>query len=340
MNQLKVIFPLIQGDSGSDIFTHNLKSGLNRKSVTADIQYLPPWSGFIPSLGGRLCDSSGYDLTHANTWNGYAFRGTNPLVLTCHLMVFDPAYDHYRSLSQRLYHSLIFQYEKQGFSVADNVICISQDMQKKIEEIYGYSDSLLIYNGIDNTIFKPETIDKLSLCKKYGIPPDKRILFFSGNPTRRKGGDLLPDIMNELGDDYVLVLTGGLRERGKYCYPNILIVGKVELIDLISLYNLSDLFLFPTRLEGFCLSILEAMACGKPIVTTNTSSLPEQVVEGKGGFLCPIDDVKAYADAVRHLAEDENLSARMGRFNRQRILDMFTLEKMTNEYVNVYTKII
>jgi glycosyltransferase involved in cell wall biosynthesis len=99
------------------------------------------------------------------------------------------------------------------------------------------------------------------------------------------------------------------------------------------------MLLFPTRLEGFCLSILEAMSCGIPVVTTNTSSLPEQIFDGKGGYLCPVDDVKAYAEAIRHLAEDENLRSRMGRFNRQRVLDHFTIEKMTQEYIKVYRKI-
>ena len=53
-----------------------------------------------------------------------------------------------------------------------------------------------------------------------------------------------------------------------------------------------------------------------------------------------MDDVKAYADAIRHIAEDENLRVRMGRFNRQRVLDMFTLEKMTENYIKVYNRII
>jgi glycosyltransferase involved in cell wall biosynthesis len=336
---LKIIFPLAKAGSGSDIFTYNLVSGLNNSSIHADIQDLPKWSGYIPSFMGKMCNSTGYDIIHANTWNGYAFSDPLPLVLTCHLVVFDPAYSHYRSLSQRLYHSLIYRYEKESFAVADIAVCISQNMQTKVEEIYGYSDSILVYNGVDESIFKPENYDKSSLCIKFGIPSDKKILFFSGNPTRRKGGDLLPGIMNELGDDYVLLLTGGLREKGSFHLPNIMTMGKMTLGDLILLYNISDVFLFPTRLEGCCLSILEAMACGAPVVTTNTSSMPEQIIDGKGGYLCPMDDVSAFVEAIRHLAEDEELRARMGRFNRQRILDHFTLEKMTREYLKVYRKI-
>ena len=53
-----------------------------------------------------------------------------------------------------------------------------------------------------------------------------------------------------------------------------------------------------------------------------------------------MDDVKAYADAIHYIAEDENLRVRMGRFNRQRVLDMFNLEKMTESYIKVYNRII
>lgn len=340
MKHFNILFPIIQAGSGSDIFTYNLVSGLKKASIPATIKYLPSWSGYLPSFSKKFCDTYGYDLIHANTWNGYAFSGANPLVLTCHLVVFDPRYDQYRSFSQRLYHTLIYQYEKQGFRVADEVICISQDMQNKIEEIYGYSDSHLIYNGVDESLFKPETGDKTVLCKRFGLPPDKKILFFSGNPTRRKGGDLLPGIMNELGDDYVLVLTGGLREKREFRNPNIITIGKLRLQDLISLYNISDIFLFPTRLEGFCLSILEAMSCGVPVVSTNTSSLPEQIIDGKGGVLCPMDDVYAFKEAVRYLAEDEEMRKRMGNYNRQRVVDFFTQKRMTDEYVKVYKKLL
>jgi len=289
---------------------------------------------------GKICKSADYDIIHANSWNGYAFSGLKPLVLTCHLVVSDPTYTHYRTLSQHMYHSLIYKFEKQGFSVADKTICISQDMQKQIEQIYGHSDSLLIYNGVDESVFKPEIFDRQSLCKKFGIPPEKKILFFSGNPTKRKGGDLLPGIMDELGDEYVLALTGGLRQERASNNPNVITVGKVGLCELISLYNLSEIFLFPTRLEGFCLSILEAMSCGKPVVSTNTSSLPEQIINGRGGILCPMDDVPAFAEAVRYLTENEDLTKKMGDYNRQRVLDFFTQKRMTDEYIKVYKKLL
>ena len=337
---MNILFPLVRAGSGSDIFTYNLVTGLNNLSVHADVQYLPGWTGYVPSLMGRICRPEGYDLIHANTWNGFSFKGLLPVVVTEHLIVHDPFFNKYKSVPQRIYHSKIFYDERRSIFNSDVVVNISRYTQEKMKEIYGYDDSVLIYNGIDEGLFKPLNMDDLQFRKKYNLPTGKKILLFSGNPTIRKGGDLLPRIMKEVGDEYILLMTGGLRKEHVQTGQNVISLGKLTLSELIEVYNACELFLFPTRLEGFCLSVLEAMSCGLPVVTTNVASLPEQIIDGKGGFLCRMDDVKAYADAIHYIAEDENLRVRMGRFNRQRVLDMFTLEKMTENYIKVYNRII
>jgi glycosyltransferase involved in cell wall biosynthesis len=335
----KILFPVIQAGSGTDIFTYNLVSGLNATSMTAIIQYIPGWSGYIPPIMGKWCNTKDINIIHANTWSGFAFKRDKPLVVTEHLLVHDYGFKRYKTLSQRLYHSLIYQYEKRSINAADTVVCISEYMQNKIEEIYGYSDSILIYNGIDNTCFKPISITEIPLDVNISISPQKKILFFSGNTTIRKGGDLLPKIMNELGDDYLLLMSGGLRQNEKIKSRNIISVGKLSLQDLVKMYNYADIFLFPTRLEGFGLSVAEAMACGKPIVTTDCSSMPELVIDGKGGFLCEMDNVKDFADSIRILAEDSGLRRQMGTFNRARVIEKFSLDRMVQEYITVYKKL-
>ena len=84
---MNILFPLVRAGSGSDIFTYNLVSGLNNLSVHADVQYLPGWTGYVPSLMGRICRPEGYDLIHANTWNGFSFTKIKPTVVTAHSAV-------------------------------------------------------------------------------------------------------------------------------------------------------------------------------------------------------------------------------------------------------------
>lgn len=336
---MKILFPLAKADSGSDVFTYNLVSGLNNSSIRADIQNLPKWSGYIPSIMGKMCKPAGYDIIHANTWNGFAFAGLSPVVVTEHLLVHDPIFYPYKSVYQRLYHSKIFYDERKTIFNSDLVVSISRYSQKKMEEVFEYDDSVLIYNGIDEDLFKPINTDHSQLRKKFNLPTEKKILLFSGNPTVRKGGDLLPLIMKKLGNDYVLLMTGGLRKGHIRTGQNIISLGKLTLQELIEVYNLGELFLFPTRMEGFCLSILEAMSCGMPVVSTDVASLPEQVIDGKGGFLCPMNDIRAYANAVRYITEDESIRRKMGIFNRNRVLSEFNLTQMTEKYVKIYKQI-
>lgn len=333
---MNILFPLIKAGSGSDIFSHNLVSGLKNSSINANIQNFPFWTVFFPQIANKLQKLKDFDLIHTNSWIGYGFKKDIPTITTEYHVVHDPLFRPYLSRLQRLYYCHIFLNEQKSLACADKITSISKYTHKQLERIFGYSDSEMIYCGIDTTIFSPLLVSKDELQ----IDEKKSVLLFVGNHLRRKGSDLLEPIMKELGDDYILLTTSGLRTENKIKFNNIRSLGKLDLKGLVRAYNLCDILLFPSRLEGFGLTVAEAMACGKPVVTTDCSSLPELVIDGKGGYLCPMDDVSAFAEAIRHLAEDENLRARMGRFNRQRVLDMFTIERMTKEYIRLYRKLI
>lgn len=332
---MRVLFPLVSAHSGSDVFVSNLVSGLNTSSVKAKIQHLPEWSGYIPSLTRRLFNSSEYDIIHANTWTGYGFKRNQPLVVTEYHVTHDPLLKPYTTFSQRTFYRHIFRCEQKSLDSADQVTTISRYTQKKLKEIFGYSDSHMIYCGIDTSLFSPAEVQK----KDLNIDETTTVLLYVGNHLRRKGADLLEPIMNKLGDDFLLLTTSGLRTKGTHLSKNIRPLGKTGIRDLVRAYNLCDILLFPSRLEGFGLCVAEAMACEKPVITTNGSSLPELVEQDKGGILCDIDDVAGFAEAVRYLAEDENLRAQMGGYNRQRVLERFTREKMAHEYVTLYSQL-
>lgn len=330
---MKILFEQIKGGSGVDVWTNSLSKELTKQDITSSVAFYPSYYLFFPYvLKFENKRESNYDVIHCNTWDGFAFKTNVPMVVTDHHVVHDSALHQYKTFAQKMYHRFVFEYEKSSLKVADAVTCVSNYTKQKLEEIFGYYDSKVIYNGIDTNIFKPKSVKKES----YGIDEGKTILFFVGNLSRRKGADLLPKIMGKLGDDFLLLTTSGLRKDLKRELKNIKTIGRLSEKELVNVYNLGDIFLFPSRSEGFGLTVAEAMACGKPVVTTNCSSLPELVVDGKGGFLCEMDDVKDFADNIELLAEDENLRMKMGEFNRKRVLERFTLEKMGAEYLKIY----
>ena len=163
------------------------------------------------------------------------------------------------------------------------------------------------------------------------------VLFFSGNPSHRKGADLFVPVMKQLGSDYELRATGGLRGTSPlFDAPNIRCLGRLSEDELIRQIDQADISFQPSRREGFGLSILEAMACGKPVVSSNVSAIPEVLEHEKGGYLCEPGSADQLVAAIRKLAHSETLRSQMGRFNRRVVEQKFTLERMAQAYHTLY----
>jgi glycosyltransferase involved in cell wall biosynthesis len=100
----------------------------------------------------------------------------------------------------------------------------------------------------------------------------------------------------------------------------------------------ADAFLFPTeRDEAFGLVLAQAMACARPVVASRTGAITEVVGEsGEYGMLIPPGDVAALAQAMRTLQGDEQLRRRLGKAGRRRVLEEYTIERMTERTLAVY----
>jgi glycosyltransferase involved in cell wall biosynthesis len=101
-----------------------------------------------------------------------------------------------------------------------------------------------------------------------------------------------------------------------------------------------DIVAVPSRAEAFGLIALEGMLSRRPVVACAVGGLPEVVDDGVTGMLVPPDDVDALADALRTLADDAALRARMGDAGRRRALDRFSLEAMTRSYESLYDDLV
>jgi glycosyltransferase involved in cell wall biosynthesis len=96
----------------------------------------------------------------------------------------------------------------------------------------------------------------------------------------------------------------------------------------------------PSAREGFGLCVAEAMACGLPVVAADAGALPELVVEGQGGHICAIDDVSAFATAIRSISDDRARASRMGAFNRARAEERFGAVAMARQYQSLFQAVL
>jgi len=343
---LRPLYLSPRGRGGVDFGIQNIVRSVRRHGAPdAQLLQLPELYNFAPSLIQRGLPRDwhrGFDILQGRSRVGFALRVPGkPLVTTVHHLTTDPELQPYSSFQQRLFYRLIeSRYDGWSIRDADAVVCVSRYTQRQVEQTYGRRDTVLIYDGMDSEVFVPPP---MGLRRDDGLPPrPERIrLLFIGNRTRRKGFDLLPQIMDRLPDDYVLYYNGGFQDTGVLPqHPRMVNIGRPDRPGLVAAYQSCDMMLFPSRLEGFGIAPAEAMLCGRPVVTTNIAALPEVVDEGENGFFCPRDDVAAYAERVRRLGEDAALRRRFGEHGREKVVRSFGYDQLAGGLLAVYERLL
>ncbi|MCS6839541.1 MAG: glycosyltransferase family 4 protein [Roseiflexus sp.] len=334
------------GRGGVDFGIQNITRAVRRYGAPhAELLRLPEIYNFLPLLIPRGLPRGwwqGFDLVQGRSRVAFALRAPGrPLVTTVHHLTTDPDLQPYSTLAQRLFYRLVeARYDWWSISSADAVVCVSRYTQQQVARIYGYTNTTVIYDGIDTDVFVPTP----DLKRRDDGLPDRggRIrLLFVGNRTRRKGFDLLPRILNLLPEEYVLYYTSGFQgvDEGPP-HPRMVPIGAPDRNGLVAAYQSCDILLAPSRLEGFGIVQAEALACGRPVVTTRISALPEVVDHELSGFLCPRDDIAAYAAAVRRLGEDEALRRRFGEYGREKVVRSFGFEQLGRGFLELYDRLL
>jgi glycosyltransferase involved in cell wall biosynthesis len=336
------------GRGGVDFGIQNILRSVRRAGLArAELLRLPELYNFAPFLIPRGLPQGwwkGFDIIQGRSRVGFALRAPGrPLVTTVHHLTTDPQLQPYSSRAQRLFYRLVeSRYDGWSIRDADAVVCVSRYTQRQVEQRYGRRDTVLVFDGIDTDVFVPAP----GLARRDdGLPlwedrPHIRLLFV-GNRTRRKGFDLLPQIMDRLPANYVLYYTGGFQGAGEeLVHPRMISIGSPDRDRLVAAYQSCDLLLFPSRLEGFGIAPAEALACGRPVVTTDASALPEVVDHGQNGFLCPRNDVAAYAARVQQLGEDADMRKRFGEHGREKVARSFGYDQLAGGLIAVYGRLL
>lgn len=171
---------------------------------------------------------------------------------------------------------------------SSKILTVSENTKKDLIRFFKVKPEKIevILNGVGEEFVKKDKEKLKYLYDKFGIPKDKKILMYVGNLKPHKNLERLleayskTDNMNET----CLLLVGKAfekynvledKEKQLKIEKNVIHTGIVLNEELVDLYNLADLFIFPSLYEGFGLPILEALSCGTPVICSNTSSMPE-----------------------------------------------------------------
>lgn len=199
----------------------------------------------------------------------------------------------------------------------------------------------VIHNGKDPNQYRPRQELRAKMRSELGIPTDAFVASFHGMASPRKRVDLLVQAVAHLPRDLRalgLIVGGGpglpeVRQLAGELEAPVVFAGIRR--DIPEVLAAADVAVHLSTAEGFSNSVLEAMACALPLVVSDATSHPEQVVDGIHGVLVPPDEWRPVADAIRRLAARPEERERMGRAARDRVVTEFSRERMVERYDQV-----
>ena len=204
---------------------------------------------------------------------------------------------------------------------------VSKAMKKKIKNV-GFSGKICQF---------PAFID-LDLFLKKGDKEFKKDIVFVGSLYKLKGVDYLIDAFSGLSDtDARLVIIGDGPERKNLekmveGSENVVFLGHLDNSEVKKRLDKALVLVLPSLSEGLGLVLLEAMACGKPVIGSDVGGIPELIEDGKNGYIVKTKDSDALRDRLRMFTEDMGLARRMGDAGRKSVLEEFSKDKYFNNY--------
>jgi len=300
--------------------TATLKETANFKIVQLGGGPYPSWEQFaLP----KAAKKEGCDLLHC-TSNTAPVNPGMPLIVTLHdiiylegISIFKKGGTWYQKVGNMYRRYVVPAVVKKS----DKIITVSKFERNRIKDFFGFPDSdnrlVAVYNGVSEH-FKPvndkEELDRVK--KKYSLP--ERFFFFLGNtdPKKNTPGTLkaFSEYLKKTAEDvYLVMLDYEKQELTKILssigdpglIDRILLTGYVVNTDLPSIYNLCEIFLYPSLRESFGIPMLEAMRCGAPVITSNTSSMPE--VSGNAAYIVDPHKPEEITKAIIEIQNDKNL---------------------------------
>jgi glycosyltransferase involved in cell wall biosynthesis len=310
-----------------------------------------PWGKvvFEQLLFPRACREVGATLAHVPYW-GAPLRSPVPLVVTIHDLTTLLLPEYRRSLAARLYSALVTASARGATHVITDSQASKQDIVNHLPIAAENVTAIYLAAGPQYHPGGNSLLD-MAVLRQYDLP-DFYVLYLGGYELHKNVTTLLlayTYVGQALGEDYPLVLAGRKPDKVSAIFPDydsyiqklrleeyVRWIGFVQEEDKPVLYRHADTFVFPSRYEGFGLPVLEALACGVPVVASERGALGEVI--GEAGFAVDPDDARGMAGAIISTIIQENLAAELRQKGPQQAA-RFSWEKTATETLIVYDRV-
>ena len=324
-----------------DVYANNLVAELTKLRPDWDIiQIAPtPWSDDLENLWHsgnplrkyyerffnhpRNVSNLDVDLfhiiDHTNAHVAYWLKkSSKPVIVTCHDLV-QYVYPEILKNQSRFpaFSMAMWQYSVKGITAADRTIAVSTNTAQDVNKYLNITPEKItvVPNGVESD-FRPLSAETIKKWRSQYVSSTEEICLLNVGSTHQRKNIItvlktlktirdrdIPVRLWKIGDEFTTAQQQFIAEHN--LDKHITLLGKPNREALIHFYNAADIMLAPSLYEGFGLTILEAMACGTPVITSNVSSLPE--VAGDAAILVDPTDTEAIVEAVLNLHQNTAL---------------------------------
>ena len=240
---------------------------------------------------------------------------------------------------------------------ADAFVAVSSDIQNEFVE-QGVRASQKIHripNSVDVSLFRPVTeSEKGEIRQKLGIPEKASLVVYTGRLVSYKGLPLLLKVWERIlkrhPTAFLLLVGGGsldihncereLRDfvQTRNLQGGVSFAGEVH--DVHSYLQAADIFVFPTEKEAFGISLIEAMACGLPVIATAVGGLKDILEHRRNGWVVAAGDEEGLHQALEHMLSDTVLAESLGRAAWKTVQERYTTHQVTQAYTNLFASLL
>ena len=230
---------------------------------------------------------------------------------------------------------------------ANQVIVTTRTYAATSRAIWRYNPSV-IPNAVDHRRFRPD-VDGSAVRSKLRIPPEVPIVLLVGRIVPHKGVEHFVEAARYVPDAWFLVAGGGSSlDAMKRLALSMGVADRVRFLGRISdnrlpeVYAACDVFVLPSvsRLEAFGIVALEAMSTGKPVIVADIPGVREIIEDGRDGLLADPVNPRDLAEKIRRLLSDPKARQTMGARGREKVLESFSIERVTDRIEAVYRAIL
>jgi len=243
-----------------------------------------------------------------------------------------------------------FAYTRFLSGYCDRLVCVSRSARDYHARCSGLplERYTVIPNGVDTEAFRPDPACRQRFRQEWGLGDGEVLVCFVGRLDHEKGIDTLLAAMSHLGarghaTDIVIAGDGPRRaivenfirhgEGGRRCR----LLGFVQ--DVRGALNAADIFVMPSRWEGFGLAAAEAMSMGLPVIATRVPGLSDLVIDGQTGLLIDRGDAVSLAEAITQLAGDAERRRRFGQAGRDSVTQRYPISANIAAHEQLYADV-